>query len=104
MNNQISFGELEYAGANKKTRKEIFLEKMDKLVPWQKWCDLIRPDLSDESCEEECISNIVFRKFVGNKIPDETTLGNFRNLLERHKINEKIFMQQTKQLHQEDLG
>ena len=123
MEKQISFSNLEYQGQGKKTRKEIFLEKMEKIVPWKEWCEIIQPhyyergngrppidlevmlrmymisnwyDLSDESCEEECISNVVFRNFIGNHIPDETTLGKFRNLLEKHNINKLILEEQVK--------
>jgi len=60
-------------------------------------------DLSDESCEEECISNIVFKNFVGNHIPDETTLGKFRNLLEKHNINKLILDEQVKAFAKEGI-
>lgn len=33
---QITFAEAEYANKKKKTRREVFLEKMDKLIPWKK--------------------------------------------------------------------
>lgn len=33
---QLTFAEAEFALKKKKTRREIFLEKMDKLIPWQK--------------------------------------------------------------------
>jgi IS5 family transposase len=32
---QMSFGDAEYAGKRKKTRREVFLEEMDQVVPWK---------------------------------------------------------------------
>ena len=31
---QITFSEAEYQNKKRKTRREIFLERMDKLIPW----------------------------------------------------------------------
>lgn len=39
---QMTFSELEYNAKKKKTRREIFLEKMDKLIPWKQLESLIR--------------------------------------------------------------
>jgi len=33
---QISFAQLEYDQKRRKTRREKFLEKMEKLVPWER--------------------------------------------------------------------
>jgi transposase, IS5 family len=32
---QISFAEADYAGKRKKTRREVFLEEMELVVPWK---------------------------------------------------------------------
>jgi IS5 family transposase len=32
---QISFTDAEYAGKRKRTRRELFLSEMDKVVPWK---------------------------------------------------------------------
>jgi len=32
---QITFSEAEYQTKKRKTRREIFLERMDKLLPWK---------------------------------------------------------------------
>jgi hypothetical protein len=32
---QISFADAEYAGKRKKTRREVFLEEMELVVPWK---------------------------------------------------------------------
>ena len=41
--NQPTFADLEYDGKKRKTRREIFLERMDGLVPWEKLEERIRP-------------------------------------------------------------
>ena len=40
---QPSFADLEYQGKKRKTRRELFLERMDGLIPWQRLEDRIRP-------------------------------------------------------------
>ena len=32
---QPTFSDLEYQGKKRKTRRELFLERMDGLIPWQ---------------------------------------------------------------------
>ena len=33
---QPTFSDLEYQGKKRKTRRELFLERMDSLIPWQR--------------------------------------------------------------------
>ena len=40
---QPTFSDLEYQGKKRKTRREIFLERMDGLIPWQRLEERIRP-------------------------------------------------------------
>ena len=40
---QISFADAEYAGKRKKTRREVFLEEMELVVPWKALVGLIEP-------------------------------------------------------------
>ena len=40
---QMSFGDAEYAGKRKKTRREVFLEEMEQVVPWKSLLGLIDP-------------------------------------------------------------
>ena len=40
---QPTFGDLEYESKKRKTRREIFLERMDGLIPWDMLEELIRP-------------------------------------------------------------
>lgn len=40
---QMSFGDAEYAGKRKKTRREEFLAEMDQVIPWASLLKLIEP-------------------------------------------------------------
>ena len=52
-------------------------------------------DLSDEGARNEVIDSRAFSEFCGvessNQVPDGDTIGRFRNLLIRNKIQEKFF-------------
>lgn len=41
--NQISFAEAEYAKKKKQTRRELFLAKMEQVVPWSRLIEVIAP-------------------------------------------------------------
>ena len=114
--NQPIFSELEYQDKKRKTRREVFLERMDGLIPWQLLEERIHPcypkagrgrhpyllpvmlrvhyvqlfyNLSDPGMEDLLYESDPVRQFVGLKLsgplPDETTILNFRHLLERHQ-------------------
>ena len=40
---QISFAEAEYAKKKKQTRRELFLAKMEQVVPWSRLMEVIEP-------------------------------------------------------------
>ena len=40
---QISFSDAEYAGKRKKTRREVFLAEMERIVPWSRLEAAIAP-------------------------------------------------------------
>lgn len=40
---QMSFSDAEYAGKRKKTRREVFLEEMEQVVPWKTLLKVIEP-------------------------------------------------------------
>lgn len=118
---QISFADAEYAGKRKKTRREVFLEEMDLVVPWKALLKLIEPHypvagrgrrpyplesmlrvhlmqnwfaLSDPAMEEALYEIASLRTFAGlsltEAIPDETTILNFRHMLEESDLAEDI--------------
>lgn len=43
MKKQYSLIDLEYENRRRKTKREIFLEKMDKVIPWSEWVEIIQP-------------------------------------------------------------
>ena len=119
--NQISFADAEYAGKRKQTRREVFLQEMELVVPWKGLLKLIEPHypmagrgrrpypletmlrvhlmqnwfaLSDPAMEEDLYEIASMRSFAGlslsEAIPDETTILNFRHLLEENDLAEDI--------------
>ena len=121
---QPTFSDLEYQGKKRKTRRELFLERMDGLVPWTNVEERIRPfypkagrrrqpyplsvmlrthcvqlfyNLSDPGMEDLLYESDPVRRFVGLKLsgplPDETTILNFRHLLEKHKLGQGLLDQ-----------
>ena len=119
---QASFAELEHDSKKRRTRRELFLEKMDRLVPWERLERRIEPfypkegrgrrpyplsvmlrvhcvqlfyNLSDPGMEDLLYEVESVRRFVGLRLtgalPDETTILNFRHLLEKHGLGEGLF-------------
>ena len=118
---QMSFGDAEYAGKRKRTRREVFLAEMEQVVPWSRLLALIEPHypkagngrppypiatmlrvhlmqnwfgLSDPGMEEALYEIAPMRQFarlsLTKPIPDETTILNFRRLLETHDLAPKV--------------
>ena len=118
---QMSFGDAEYAGKRKQTRREVFLAEMERVVPWTELLSLIEPHypkagrgrhpypiatmlrvhlmqnwfgLSDPGMEEALYEITPMRNFarlrMTGAIPDETTILNFRRLLEVHELAPRI--------------
>ncbi|HGF3997686.1 TPA: IS5 family transposase, partial [Escherichia coli] len=113
---QMTFADAEYAGKGKQTRKELFLIEMGQVVPWKGLIALIEPHYpkgeggrpayplmamlrihlmqnwfgySDPAMEEALYETTILRQLAGlsmERIPDETTILNFRRLLEKHEL------------------
>jgi len=119
--NQLSFGDAEYRGKRKQTRREKFLAEMEQVVPWDALLRLIQPvypvagrgrhpypiatmlrvhllqnwfGLSDPAMEEALYEIASMRQFarltLTKPIPDETTILNFRRLLEQNELAPEI--------------
>ena len=131
---QMTFADAEYAGKRKQTRKELFLIEMDQVVPWKGLVALIEPHYpkgeggrpayplmamlrvhlmqnwfgySDPAMEEALYETTILRQFAGlslERIPDETTILNFRRLLETHGLAEKLFEQVNAHLQRKGLS
>lgn len=129
---QRRFSDTEYAGKRKRTSREIFLQAMDRVVPWKVLADLIEPHypkagkgrhpyplevmlrihfmqqwfgLSDPAMEGALYGMAPMRRFAeltlsSAGIPDETTILNFRDLLERNGVAAEI-LQAVNQLLQD---
>ena len=133
---QKTFAEGGFERYRKRTRREQFLDEMDKVVPWEALCALIEPvypkgkgpgrppvrlermvriyflqhwcDLSDPGVEEALYDSNAMRRFVGIDLgkepaPDETTVCQFRHLLERNKLGRKLFSAVNRHLRERGL-
>lgn len=86
------FHEIQTFYTEKETgRKHMELMVMLKIYFLQQWYAL-----SDPAAEEAIYDRNSFQKFLGidllsHKVPDETTILNFRHLLEAHKLQERFF-------------
>jgi len=119
---QLTFGDAEYLGKRKRTRREIFLDEMEQVIPWDALVALIEPfypkagrgrrpyplatmlrvhllqnwfSLSDPGMEEALYEIVPLRQFarlpLTGALPDETTILNFRRLLETHNLAPRVF-------------
>lgn len=61
---QISFSDVELANQRKRTRREVFLAEMDKVVPWTRLTTL-----SDPAMEESLYDITPMRRFAGLNLP-----------------------------------
>lgn len=131
---QISFSDAEYAGKKKKTRREVFLDEMEQVVPWKALIAVIEPfypeagrgrrpyelstmlrihlmqnwfSLSDPRMEEDLYEIASLRSFAGltlhQAIPDESTILNFRHLLEANDLADDIFATVNRHLTKQGL-
>lgn len=119
----------------KKLRCERFLEEMEKIIPWERFCNEVQPfyteketgrkrmelmmmlkiyflqqwyALSDPAAEEAIYDRNSFQKFLGidllsHRVPDETTILNFRHLLEEYKLQECFFAAVNEMLEKKGL-
>ena len=47
MKSQKTFADIEFESRKRKTKREEFLEMMDKLIPWDEWLSIIKPHYPD---------------------------------------------------------
>ena len=119
MHPQRSFADVEYDGQPRQTRRERFLQRMDALTPWARLEARIRPvyplalllrihcvqvfyNLSDPAMEDALYDSVAVQRFVGlaarGPRPDETTILNFRHLLERRHLGGGLLAEITHRL------
>ena len=80
-----------YYPAGQRGRPPIDLELILRMYLLQVWFNL-----SDPGTEDAIYDSYAMRKFTGidfltGSVPDETTLCNFRHLLEEHELNRQFF-------------
>lgn len=72
-------------------RQPMPLERMLRIYFLQQWYGLSDPGMEDALYDSEAMRRFVRIDLAGDAIPDETTVLNFRHLLERHHLTEQIF-------------
>lgn len=87
----IELLEPRYRKAAKVGRNKKELEMMLKIYFFQQWYNL-----SDPGAEEAIYDRISFQKYLGidllgQEVPDETTILNFRHFLERNRLTMALF-------------
>lgn len=120
---QTSFASLSYENKKVTTKREKFLNEMERVVPWKRLLRLIEPyypkagkgrppiametmlriyflqqwyALSDPAAEEALYDMESMRRFAhldlsSDAIPDESSILNFRRLIEAHDLSACIF-------------
>lgn len=131
---QLSFSDAEGQAKRKQTRREKFLAQMDDLLPWKELeqpikryyskslrgrkpyplpamlrihCMQLFYNLSDPAMEDSLYEIESMRRFAGitiDTVPDETTILNFRHLLEKHQLGEKLFRKINRHLENKGLS
>ena len=120
---QTTFASLSYVAKKKRTKRELFLEEMDAVVPWsalesviepyypkagkrggqpkplgamlriyfmQNWFGLSDPGMEDALYEIESMRRFAGFELIDDALPDETTILNFRHLLEKHQLTAQL--------------
>jgi len=72
-------------------RQPMPLERMLRIYSLQQWYGLSDPGVEDALYDIESMRHFAGIDLASDAVPDETTILNFRHLLERHKLTEKIF-------------
>ena len=72
-------------------RHPMPLEWMLRIYFMQQWYGLSDPAMEDALYDSESMRRFAGIDFGEDMIPDETTILNFRHLLEKHRLTEKIF-------------
>jgi IS5 family transposase len=115
MKKQQSFSDIEYEKKKRQTRKEIFLNAMEELIPWDEWLAMIAPhypkpgngrrpweleimlrmylvsewfNLSDEAAEDAVYDVQSIRRFVGINLSEQNAPDATTLLRFRHLLEE----------------
>lgn len=84
-------------------RPPLGLEKMLRIYFLQQWFNLSDPGMEDALYDIESMRRFAGIELGQDEVPDETTILNFRHLLERHGLPKKLFARVTAHLEQSGL-
>jgi IS5 family transposase len=115
MKRQQTFGDIEYEAKKRMTKREIFLNRMDEIVPWKLWTNIVEPyypkgergrppkgielmlrmyflqiwfSLSDEMVEDSIYDSQSMRRFLGINFLEENAPDATTLLKFRHLLEE----------------
>jgi len=84
-------------------RPPLGLEKMLRIYFLQQWFNLSDPGMEDALYDIESLRRFAGIELGEDEVPDETSILNFRHLLERHGLSKKLFEKVTAHLEQNGL-
>jgi IS5 family transposase len=80
-----------YHQASPTGRKPIAIERKLRILCLQQWYSLSDPGVEDAIYDRNSFQKFLSIDILTESVPDETTICNFRNLLQRHGLFEKMF-------------
>lgn len=80
-----------YQGQAATGRKAMPLERMLRIYFLQQWYGLSDPEAEDAIYDRRSFQDFLGIDPASDKVPDETTILNFRHLLEEHRLQERFF-------------
>ena len=84
-------------------RQPMPLERMLRIYFMQQWYGLSDPTMEDALYDIESLRRFADIDIEADVIPDETTILNFRHLLEKHELTKKIFEKTPRYLTEKGL-
>jgi IS5 family transposase len=79
-----------YQGKAATGRKALPLARMLRIYFLQQWYGLSDPEAEEAICDRRSFQNFLQLDLAADTVPDETTILNFRHLLEEHKLQERF--------------
>jgi IS5 family transposase len=95
----LSVIEPHYPKAGRRGRQPMRLETMLRIYFMQQWYALSDPAMEDALLEIESMRRFAQLDLMDDALPDETTILNFRHLLEKHELTQQM-MQRINELLQ----
>lgn len=113
MKKQLNFTDMEYSNRRRTTKREEFLKKMDQLLPWSQWVEIIRPyypsgkrgrppqeievmlrmtllqvwfNLSDEAVEDAIFDSYSMKSFLGLNFESDEQVPDATTLCKFRKL------------------